>query len=235
MSNASPFSTMVNIFVDPGKAYEDIKGHNAWLWWPLVLTIVATIAMTVVFYTHADVAAMLQQQLAAKHVQQTPEQMQAMAKFQKPAVMIGVGAVSAIIAIFVIYAISALYYMLVGKLAGWNEQRFSSWFGFTAWSAFPGFLGTLISIVVLLMRSQPSTSFQDVDVLSINALLLHLPMTSKWYSLVSGISPFTIWSIVLAIFGLSRWTRRSGTYATVVVLAPLVLFYGLMIAFKAFA
>ncbi|MHB1896106.1 MAG: hypothetical protein ACYCOY_05610, partial [Metallibacterium sp.] len=61
---------------------------------------------------------------------------------------------------------------------------------------------------------------------------LHLPMTSKWYGLVSQVTPFTIWVIALSIFGMARWTKRGAGHAALVVLAPLVIFYGLMAAFK---
>ncbi len=145
-NNASPLATLANIFVDPAKAYDDIKGHNAWVWWPLVLMILASLAVTVVFFSHADTAAMFQQQMAARHVQMTPQQMQAAAKFQSPAVLMTTGALGAIFGSLVVYALIGLYYMLVGKLAGWNEQRFSSWFSFAVWSAFPGILAMVVPL-----------------------------------------------------------------------------------------
>ncbi|MHB8385815.1 Yip1 family protein [Metallibacterium sp.] len=231
-SNASPLATLGNIFVDPAKAYDDIRGHNRWLWWPLILMIIAGIAVSIVFFSHADTAAMFAQQMAASHAQLTPEQMQAAAKFQTPAFLIGTSVGAAIFGTIIMYLIIALYYMLIGKLAGWNEQRYSSWFSFAVWSSFPTVLVPLISIAVFLMRGHAATSFQDIDVLSFNALLLHLPMTSKWYGLVSQVTPFTIWVIALSIFGMARWTKRGAGHAALVVLAPLVIFYGLMAAFK---
>ncbi len=234
MSSASPFSTLGNIFVDPGKAFDDIKDHNGWLWWPLVLMVAASIAMSVVFFSHADTAAMFAQQMAAQHTQMTPQQMQAVAKFQSPVVLMAGGVFGSLVGIPVVYLIFALYYFLIAKLAGWNEQGFGSWFSFAVWSAFPGILAPVISIVVFLLRGQSATRFQDVDILSFNALLFHLPPGDKWVSLAAAFSPFTIWVLALAIFGLARWTRRGAGYATLVVLAPLVIIYGLWAAFKAF-
>ena len=233
-NNASPLATLANIFVDPAKAYDDIKSHNAWVWLPLILMILASLAMTVVFFAHADTAAMFQQQMAARHVQMTNQQMQAAAKFQTPAMLMLIGSFGAVFGILVVYALIGLYYMLVGKLAGWNDQRFSSWFSFAVWSAFPGILAVVVSLVVFLVRRQPATSFQDLDVLSLNALLFHVPMTSKWYSLASAFNPFSIWVVVLSIFGIARWTQRDKVHAALVVLVPIVVFYGLMAAFKAF-
>ena len=234
MSTSSPLATLGNIFVDPAKAYDDIHGHNRWLWWPLILMVVASIAMSVIFFSHANTSAMFAQQMAAQHQQLTPEQMQAMAKFQKPMVLMASGVLGSLVGIPVFYLIFALYYFLIAKLAGWKEQGFGSWFSFTVWSGFPGILAPILSIVVFLLRGHAASSFQDVDVLSFNALLFHLPATDKWASLVSGFSPISIWVIALSIFGLARWTKRGAGYATLVVLAPLVIFYGLMAAFKVF-
>ncbi len=233
-NNASPLATLGNIFVDPAKAYDDIRGHNRWLWWPLILMVVASIAMSAIFFSHADAKAMFAQQMAAQHQHLTPEQMQATAKFRSPMVLMASGVFGSLIGIPVVYLIFALYYFLIAKLAGWNEQGFGSWFSFAVWSGFPGILAPVISTVVFLLRGTAASSFQDVDVLSFNALLFHLPATDKWYAMVSGFSPISIWVIALSIFGLARWTKRGAGYATPVVLAPLVIFYGLMAAFKVF-
>ena len=231
-SNASPLATLGNIFVDPTKAYDDIKGHNRWLWWPLVLMVLASIAMTVVFFSHADTQAMFTQQMAAQHQQLTPEQMQATAKFRSPMILMAGGLFGSLVGIPVVYLIFALYYFLIAKLAGWNEQGYGSWFSFAVWSGFPGILAPVISIVVFLLRGHAATSFQDLDVLSFNALLFHLPATDKWQSLAAAFSPISIWVLALSIFGVARWTRRGAGHAALVVIAPLVVFYGLMAAFK---
>ena len=233
-NNASPLATLGNIFVDPAKAYDDIKGHNRWLWWPLVLMVLASIAMTVVFFSHADTQAMFAQQMAAQHQQLTPEQMQATAKFRSPMILMAGGLFGSLVGIPVVYLIFALYYFLIAKLAGWNEQGYGSWFSFAVWSGFPGILAPVISIVVFLLRGHAATSFQDLDVLSFNALLFHLSATDKWQSLAAAFSPISIWVLALSIFGVARWTRRGAGYAALVVIAPLVVFYGLMAAFKVF-
>ena len=234
MSTSSPLATLGNIFVAPAQAFDDIRGHNGWLWWPLILMVVASIAMSVIFFSHANTSAMFAQQMAAQHQQLTPEQMQAMAKFQKPMVLMASGVLGSLVGIPVFYLIFALYYFLIAKLAGWNEQGFGSWFSFTVWSGFPGILAPILSIVVFLLRGHAASSFQDVDVLSFNALLFHLPATDKWASLVSGFSPISIWVIALSIFGLARWTKRGAGHAALVVLAPLVIIWGLIAAFKVF-
>ena len=231
-NNASPLATLGNIFVDPAKAYDDIRGHNRWLWWPLILMVVASIAMAVIFFSHANTSAMFAQQMAAQHQQLTPEQMQAMAKFQKPMALMAGSLFGSLVGIPVVYLIFALYYFLIAKLAGWSEQGFGSWFSFAVWSGFPGILAPIISVVVFLLRGHAASSFQDLDVLSFNALLFHLPATDKWALLVAGFSPISIWVIALSIFGLARWTKRGAGHAALVVLAPLVIFYGLMAAFK---
>ncbi len=232
-SNASALATLGNIFVDPRKAFEDIKGHNAWLWLPLALVIIATVASVVAFYSHADTAAMMQAQLAASGQHPTPEQMQAMAKFQSPMFMMISSSIGSAVGIVVVYLIIALYYMLVAKVGGWNEQRYGSWLSFTVWSGFPAILAPLITLIVVLVRGGVATRFAQGDVTSLNALLLHLPMSNPWYMLAAGISPFSVWALVLAIYGLTHWTRRGWGYSALVVLVPTVVFYGLIIAFKA--
>ncbi len=232
MNESSALATLGNIFVDPAKAYDAIHGHNRWLWYPLILTILAGLALVVIYFTTVDIGWLFQQQMAAHHVQMTPEQIQAAARFQSRTTVLIIGSVGAVLGPFVVYLLSALYYFLVGKVAGYEVQGYGSWFSFAAWSNFPAILVALISIAVYLLRGSHQVDIQTLNITGLNPLLFHLQVGSPWYGLVNSLNLLTFWVLGLSVFGLARWTKRSTTHAAIVVLAPFVLIYGIWILIK---
>jgi hypothetical protein len=81
-----------------------------------------------------------------------------------------------------------------------------------------------------IMTSGGRLAPEDLNMVSLNYLLFHLPASHAWASLAGNIDLTSFWTIALAAIGLKAWTGRSmGTCATVAVL-PYLLVYGLWAA-----
>ena len=235
MSTSSPLATLGNIFVAPAQAFDDVRNHNGWLWWPLLIMIAATAAFTGWYLASVDI-----HWLTLQSLQQNPmvtshmnaDQIQQIAdNATRTSALVG-GVIGSILGFPIIYAIAALYYLLAAKVAGYDVSGYGSWYSFVSWSNFPAVISVLVSALVYLVRGNHQVLAQDLDLTALNALLFHLSPGNSWYTLVSSLRLTTFWVIGLSIFGLSRWTRRGMGHSAFVVLLPYVVIYGIWILAK---
>jgi hypothetical protein len=116
----------------------------------------------------------------------------------------------------VVFAVSALYYFLAGKVMG-APIGFGKWFGFAAWVNVPRLLTVPLSALQIL-----------------NYLVFHLPPSNPWAGLLYSIDLPAIWTMVLSVIGLKVWTGRSTGACATAALIPWVIVYGLWAAKIAF-
>jgi hypothetical protein len=65
---------------------------------------------------------------------------------------------------------------------------------------------------------------------SLNYLLLHLPLSNPWASFASNLDLTSLWTMALAAIGLKAWTGRSTAACTFAAVLPYVLVYGIWAA-----
>ncbi|HET7921128.1 MAG TPA: YIP1 family protein [Gammaproteobacteria bacterium] len=228
----SALSSLVNIFLEPKKALADVQGHTRWLWYPFLISVVVTTAFSVWYYLSVDMAWLVDQMIANMSDKMDPEKADAIrASMTRGRFLFG-SLIGVPLVIGVIYVLQTVYLLLVSKLAGYEVQSFGKWFNFTAWTSLPNVLGTLASAIALLFSSGNQVSLYKTDVTSINTLLFHLPQSSTWFNTVQNLHLTLFWALGLMIFGFSRWTGRSLGKSAVVILAPYVVIYGIVIAVK---
>jgi hypothetical protein len=226
-TSPSALGSLGNIFFEPKRTLNDIRGHNSWLWYPLLIGIVGFTAYTIWYYLTVDFSWMVDQMLASL----PPDKAQAARGNMSRGFYVGISAVGIPIVVLVLNAVQALYFFFVSKVSGYEEQGFASWFSFVCWTGFPAILGLVASCVMYLFSSKQVMS-TSLDVTSINTLLFHVPMGSTWFALLSGIHLTTFWSLWLMVIGFTQWTKQTTGKATVIVLAPYVVIYGLWILVK---
>jgi hypothetical protein len=71
---------------------------------------------------------------------------------------------------------------------------------------------------------------EDLDMVSLNYLMLHLPASNPWTSFASSVDLVSLWCIVLATIGLKTWTGRPTATCVTVALLPYLIVYGLWAA-----
>jgi hypothetical protein len=215
-----------NVILEPSPTFARLKARtHAWL--PLLVLIVVSVAITYWWISTLDFPWLTEHMLSAQP-KATPEMRAAMERFMTPTTMLWTSLISSVAGIPLIMAVTALYYLIAGKLLG-TPISYGKWFGFAAWTSIPGLLKFPLS-ALQIVTSHGRLAPEDLNMLSLNYLALHLPVSNPWAGLASAVDLTVIWSIVIATIGLKAWTGRStGTCVTIAVL-PYVIIYGLWAA-----
>lgn len=227
-NNVSAIGSLLNIFVDPKKTLSDVRGHTGWLWYPLLLVLLADAVLQVWYATRVDVAWFAEQTLAPSAANMTADQLRAaQARFSTGSMMFF--GVVGIVGFFVWYLLQTLYFFFAAKIGGYQQQGFGSWLNFVSWTSFPAILGVLATVIFMLTTSSRQISPVDIDVTSLNTLLFHVPYAHKGQFIASSLRVTTLWSWALMTIGMSVWTGKSLGRSALVVLLPYAILYAVFI------
>jgi hypothetical protein len=231
-SNFSAFGSLINIFLEPKKTLEDLRGRASWWWLPLLVTLVLFMLSQVWYAYRVDISWFAEQTMAPQAANMTADQLRdAQARFT-PASMSIFSAIGLVVVV-IWFLIQALYFMLAAKVGGWQQQGFGNWFNFICWTSLPGLVGIIASAVYMLSTSSRQISPVDIDVTSINTLIVHIPYAHTGQALASSLRLTTIWSWALMVIGVSAWTGKDLLKSAIAVLTPYLLCYVIWIGWVA--
>lgn len=217
-----------NVFLEPTRTFARLKTRtHAWL--PLLILILLSCGVMYWWIVTVDFDWLREHMLSAQATAK-PEAREAMGRFLTPTSMMWMSGLGIVIGTVLLSALAGLYYLVAGKALGTGADiNFGKWFGFAVWVSMPRLLAIPLSILQIL-TSNGQLAQEDLNMVSLNYLLFHLPASHPWVHLVTNIELTSFWSIALAVFGLKAWTGRStGTCVTVAVL-PYLIVYGLWAA-----
>lgn len=224
-----PLFDIGNVILAPSPTFARLKDKPRPLI-PLLVLILLTLALSCWYVSSLDFAWFRDHMLAAQG-NMRPEARAAMEQFT-PKMMMWMSGAGAVLGTPVLCAVVALYYLLAGKAMG-TGIGYGKWFGFAVWTSIPRLLTVPLSALQIL-TSGGRLAPEDMNMVSLNYLLLHLPQSSPWFGLATNLDLTSVWSIAIAVLGLKAWTGRStGTCVTAAVL-PYVIVYGLWAAKIAF-
>jgi hypothetical protein len=220
------FFDIGNVILDPTPTFGRLKSKtHAWL--PLLVSILLSAAVLFWWVSTTDFHWLVQHMLA-NQPNAKPEAREAMAKFTTPKTMMIMMGAGAVIGTLLMSALAALYYLIAGKVIG-SDINYGKWFGFAVWTSVPRLL-TVPLMALQIVTSHGQLAPEDLNMVSLNYLLFHLPQTHPWAGLFGSIDLTMFWSLALATLGLKAWTGRSlGTCAFIAVL-PYLIVYGLWAA-----
>ena len=205
------FDALIDIIAAPGKALDGVKGHNKWMWAPLITTIVLGIAAFGYYISWVDwdwyKDFLIQQGVDGG---QPRDQVEAGMEVMSPGLFIGLASAMVIIFTFLFYSIQAGYLHLVTKLTGSQDTGFGDWFALTCWTSFVSIFNAIAMFVVILMASSNQLEPWDLTPLSLNSLIFHFePGADFMFKLMSSITLVHFWMLFLTSLGVSRWTKSS--------------------------
>ncbi len=180
---------LINIIMEPGKAFKHIKEKDDW-WIPFILLVVVT--WIFLWISGPAMARITTQQLAEMGVDRE------IPKFVEYIKYLG-----APIGTLIMWLImSVLIWFLTNSFgADWD---FTKALDLYAYSSVVQALRSVLTIVILLIRGIPNImTFKDLNVAT-GLNLLFSPENPRLYALVSGIEVFTIWQFVLIAYGVSE-------------------------------
>lgn len=223
----SVFNAMVDIVASPGKALDEIKTHTAWLWTPLLITILLAAGLLVYFYNWVDFPWLVEETIRQMPAENRAEAADAVRQFMQPGRSMMFSVVAVVVMLSLIYLLQSVYLHLANKLITGAQVGFGQWFSFSAWTGFVSIFGTLAAFVAMFTADSNQMSLEDLQVLSLNSLLLHAAPGEPWFRWASSLTLVQLWTLALMSIGYARWTGAAIVKSTVIAVLPWVAIFGI--------
>lgn len=229
-TNYSVTNALVDIFAAPGKALEQVKSHAAWLWWPLLISLLLTLALTVYYNSWVDMEWLIENEIQKIPAESRAESADAVRAFMNSGAQIWISVVSVVIFSFLVYVISATWFHLANKLTSGAPIRWGQWFGFSVWTMFPLVIGAFAAFAVIFMADSNQLPAEKMQALSLNQIFIHAGPGEPWFNWGNAFSILNFWVIALMSIGYARWTGSSTVKSAVIAALPWVLVFGIWAA-----
>lgn len=230
MSHA--LSTLTGMFYEPGQAFATLR-RRSYGWLPAALVTFGMALIIWWYYQTVDFGWLVDHQLSARPDLSASQRATA-AAMMRPRLLTWGGVLGVLILTPLLMAMYALVYFICGKFVG-SDVRFGQWCALAAWSNVPRVLCFPLMIAQIL-GSRGQVGVEDLTMVSMNFLFLHLAPDSPWFNLANAIDLTVFWSIGLAAVGIRAWTGRGPVAVTIMAtLPPLLLYAGWAGAIVAFS
>jgi hypothetical protein len=219
-------SLLIDIFLEPAKAWTQLKERPTFLLPALVVAGLTTLA-TVLYFFHVDPAWFADHQVQMVAKDMSASDVAKMRKFMPGAHALGwISAVTTTITFAIVYSVMALYYLLAGKVAG-NAVDFRRGLALATWSSLPMVVASLVMLIGTF-TSPAQTSLESLQMLNVDPLLVQLPIDHAWSRLAKSFSLLNFWVWFLAALGWKTWFRTGWAQAVFVAVLPAaVVFVGM--------
>jgi hypothetical protein len=224
-------SQLIDIFLDPAKAWAQLKERPTFLVPALIVAFASTLAAMLYFF-HVDPAwfAHYQMQAVAASQDLSASELAQMEKMMPGArVLAWITGVTTLIAFAIIYLVMAVYYLLAGKVSG-NAVDFRRGLALATWSSMPMVIAAVVALIGVY-TSPAQTSYESLQMLNIDPLFVQLPMDHDWSRLAKSFSLINFWAWFLAALGWKTWFRTGWGQAVFVAVLPSLVVYGVMALF----
>ncbi len=231
--STSNITILINIITAPSAAFQSLKEQPK-IFFPLLLIIFFSVVMLATYYATVDYAWMVDQMVAAQGENASEaerEQMRDAMSAMPPFVMGIISVVGAAIGIPIILVLFTAYLLLMNKLLDSQSQNFPSWLALVCWASIPGIFASIASLVNILLAHNGQLAIESLNPLTFNSLLFQLDSTDPLSGPLNSLDLTYVWSTVLLVLGYSHWTGRNLVQSALIVLAPVLLIYGVWIAF----
>jgi hypothetical protein len=209
-------NNLVNIIIEPGKAFDHIKEKDDW-WIPFVALVIVTLIF--LWVTGPAMARMQAQQMAQMGIDR---------QIPKSAELIKYVAVPIATLIGFLF-VSLILWFLGNSFGGdWNYIKALDLYSY---SSVIQIIRSILNTSLLLVRGIPNiTTFRDLNVAT-GLNLFFSPGNPKLYALFSGIEVFSIWQFVLIAYGVSAIIGISRKKAAIVSVILYILSVGVSVLF----
>ena len=225
-SSYSILNAMVDIVAAPGKALDEIKLHTSWLWWPLLITMLLASGLMIYYYSWVDFPWLVEETIRQVPAESRAESADVIRKFMSVGTSTWTTVIAIVVMSLIIYTIQATWLHLANKLTTGAEIGFGQWFSFSVWTSFVGVFGALAAFVVILMADSNQLSAQDLQVVSLNSLLVHASAGDRLFTWASSLTLINFWTLFLMSIGYARWTGAGIVKSTIIAVLPWVLIFG---------
>jgi hypothetical protein len=219
---------LLDIFLQPSSVFTAERERPTFLV-PIALLALLTLVATLAYFMRVDPGWYADHMIDAMGRElSATEEAQMRSAMPEARTMGVIGAVTGVIGVAVMMALTALYVWIAAKVTG-RVLTFKHGLSLSSWSSMPLLLGLLVAIVGALTMS-PQTSFESLMLTNVDPLLVDLPNDHRWNRVAQSFNLLSFWSLFLFALGWKLWTRSSWLQAAVVALIPTVVVFGIMAA-----
>ena len=219
------------VLFSPDETFRDIAARPRILA-PLALLLAVAIAGAAILVPRMDFETMMRDRLehSDKAAQMSPADMDRAVRMGSSFGKM-IGYTSPVVAIG-IWALIAVALWLTFRLFG-NEGAYNQAFAVTLYAWIPLTINSIIGLVVAMTRSSIDPESMATMVASNPAVLVDLHAHPVLFSFLSSLDLFTVWTIVLLIFGFAQVARTSKARSAAVVLSWWAVFLFFKVGFAA--
>jgi hypothetical protein len=211
------FERIAGVLFAPADTFQDIARRPDVLW-PLLLIVLSGYLSAIVITPRLDMSSIEEQQREAMRKSNrklSEEDMERVAKFGAASAKVGIFAAPVVFIVW--YVIVAAVLLFACRLFG-GEGTFGQAFSATLYAWIPLLILGIISTIVVFARGTFDPITAATLVKSNAAFLVDMKEQPALFALLSALDVFTIWTIVLLIFGFAALSKLSlKTTASIVV------------------
>lgn len=226
----SIFNALVDIVAAPGKAFDEIRLHTSWLWTPLFITILLAVGLLVYYFNWVDFSWLVEETIRQVPSEGRAESADVIRQFMQPQRSAAISAIAVLVTVLVVYLLQAVYLHLANKVVTRSQIGLGQWVSFSVWTGFVAVFGTLAAFIAILLADSNQTSLEDLQVFSINSLLVHAAPGEPWHRWGSSLTLVQFWTLALMSIGYARWTGAAPMKSTLIVSLPWVAIFGIWAA-----
>jgi hypothetical protein len=183
--------------------------------------------LLVYFYNWVDFPWLVEETIRQMPAENRAEAADAVRQFMQPGRSMMFSVIAVVVMLCVIYLLQSVYLHLANKLITGAQVGFGQWFSFSAWTGVVSIFGTLAAFVTMFMADSNQMSLEDLQVLSLNSLLLHAAPGEPWFRWASSLTLVQLWTLALMSIGYARWTGAAIVKSTVIAVLPWVAIFGI--------
>lgn len=226
------FSRFAGAMFSPGETFADIARRPDILW-PMLLLVIFGYISTALILPRLDFETMTAMQTEAMRKQQPNMSDADLERVQRFA------AATTKVTMWVAPVLSLLFYLLIAgvlllafRMMG-GEGTFKQALSASLYAWAPMLLFSVIMLVVILARGAFDPTQSATLVKSNPAFLVDMKEQPVLFSLLSSFDVFTIWTVVLLIFGFAALSKMSRGRAAGIVISMWVVFIMIRLGFAA--
>ncbi len=209
-------NNLINIIIEPGKAFEHIKEKDDW-WIPFLGLVVVTLIF--LWISAPAMSRITAQQMAQMGIDRQIPKSAELIKY-----------VVAPIATFIGFLFISLILWFFGNAFGtdWNYIKALDLY---CYSSVVQIIRSILNTSLLLVRGIPNImTLRDLNIAT-GLNMFFSPENPKLYAFLSGIEVFSIWQFVLIGYGISAITGISKKKAAIVSVILYILSVGISVLF----
>jgi hypothetical protein len=219
------------IFIKPKDVFTALKTANNWAWVPFFLVVIFAVLPSYLYFSSVD--QVYYENLlrnSADFQDLSPAEIDASLSFVKVEQLAWAMPIGTIIGILIVNAIMAIYYKLVTQSDEENLAGFTDWYGAMWWIGMPTIIGSLISILMILISNDGSGQI-DIGVLNTTSIgyIFGVGMDSAWFNLANSARIESLLSFYIGAVAIGTWTRFSFNKCLLLAGIPYLVIYGVWI------